>query len=90
METHSNGESAMKQQGRCIVGNLRDVDDFTSDWMSIKIHPAIYYRRQDEFDETLGQTKGLYAELDMGQFIILRFSLKDDVTNFHRNHHACL
>lgn len=80
----------MKQFGKCIVGDLRKVDDFTSDWMSIKIHPAVYYRRQAEFDKTLENMKGLYAELDMGQYILLRFSLKDDITDFHRNHHACL
>jgi len=80
----------MKQLGKCIVGELRKVDDFTSDWMSVKVHPAVYFRRQAEFDETLSKTKGFYAELDMGQYVLLRFSEKDDVTSFHRNHHACL
>lgn len=80
----------MKQQGRCVVGNMREVDDFTSDWMSVRVNPGVYYRRQDEFYSTLDSVKGLYAELDMGQYIVLRFSEKDDVTTFHRNHHACL
>lgn len=80
----------MKQLGKCITGNLRNVEDFTSDWMSVRIHPSIYYRRLDEFQKTLDKTKGFYAELDLGQYILLRFSEKDDVTNFHRNHHTCL
>lgn len=80
----------MKQQGKCIVGDMREVDDFTSDWLSVKVHPAVYYRRQDEFQVTLDAVKGLYAEMDMGQYVLIRFSEKDDVTAFHRNHHACL
>ena len=77
----------MKQKGNCIVGEQRNVDDFTSDWMSIKMHPGTYYRRENEIQKTLDSVKGLYAELDMGQFIVLRFSEKDDVTRFHRDHH---
>jgi len=80
----------MKQLGKCIVGDLRKVDDFTSGWMSVKVHPSVYYRRQEEFTKTLDETKGLYAELDMGQYILLRFAEKNDLTLFHRNHHTCL
>lgn len=80
----------MKQVGKCVVGTLRNVEDFTSEWMSVKIHPAVYYRRMDEFQKTLDSTKGFYAELDFGQYILIRFSEKDDVTKFHRNHHECL
>jgi hypothetical protein len=77
----------MKQQGRCIVGDLRVVDSYTSDWMSIKMHPATFYRRQADIQASLEKIRGLYAELDMGQYILLRFSEKDDVTTFHRHHH---
>jgi hypothetical protein len=77
----------MKQLGKCIIGEHRVVDSYTTDWMSVKLHPTTYYRRQEDIQPTLDNIKGLYAELDMGQYIILRFSDKDDVTAFHRNHH---
>ena len=77
----------MKQLGKYIVGEHRVVDSYTSDWMSIKVHPTTYYRRQDDIQYTLEKIKGLYAELDMGQFVLLRFSEKEDVTTFHRHHH---
>lgn len=80
----------MKQLGKCIVGATHHVDGYTADWMSVKIHPATFYRRHHEIQETLSTIKGLYAEMDMGQFILLRFSEKDDVTKFHRNHHEYL
>jgi hypothetical protein len=51
------------------------------------MHPTTYYRRQEDILPTLEKIKGLYAELDMGQYIILRFSEKDDLTSFHRDHH---
>lgn len=77
----------MKQQGKCIVGDPIQVDNFTADWMSVRIHPTSYYRRQEEILEGLKNSKGLYAELDLGQFIVIRFSEKDDMTAFHRRHH---
>jgi hypothetical protein len=77
----------MKQQGKCIVGDPVQVDSYTADWMSVRIHPTSYYRRQDEILEGLKKTKGLYAELDMGQFVVIRFSEKEDMTAFHRRHH---
>lgn len=77
----------MKQQGKCIVGDPVQVDNYTADWMSVRIHPTSYYRRQDEILEGLKKTKGLYAELDMGQFVVIRFSEKEDMTAFHRRHH---
>lgn len=77
----------MKQQGKCIVGDPIQVDNFTAGWMSVRIHPASYYRRQEEILEGLKSSKGLYAELDLGQFIVIRFSEKDDMTAFHRRHH---
>lgn len=80
----------MKQIGKCIIGDLRNVDDFTADWISVRIHPGVYYRRLVEFQKTLKEVKGMYAELDLGQYVLIRFSEKDDVTNFHRNHHTCL
>lgn len=77
----------MKQQGKCITGNPISVDNYTSGWMSIRMHPTNYYRRQEEITESLKNSKGLYTEIDQGQFIVIRFSEKDDVTAFHRRHH---
>ncbi len=77
----------MKQQGRCIVGNQISVDNYTADWLSVRLHPTTYYRRHDQFQEGLDTVRGLYAELDLGQFVVLRFSDKDDMTAFHRRHH---
>lgn len=77
----------MKQQGKCIIGDPIRVDNFTAGWLFIRIHPSSYYRRQEEFIQGLEQAKGLYAELDLGQFVVIRFSEKDDMTAFHRRHH---
>jgi hypothetical protein len=77
----------MKQKGRCIVGDPIQVDNYTSDWVSVRLHPATFYRRHDEFQEGFKNVKGFYAELDLGQFVIIRFSEKDDMTAFHRMHH---
>lgn len=77
----------MKQDGRCIVGNPISVDSYTADWNSVRLHPATFYRRYDEFQQGLNTVKGLYAEIDLGQFVVIRFSEKDDMTAFHRRHH---
>lgn len=80
----------MKQKGHCIVGDIVSVDSFTSNWLSVKLHPATFYRRMNEFQESFKLVKGLYAELDLGQYVVIRFSEKDDVTAFHRCHHEYL
>lgn len=80
----------MKQIGKCITGDPIRVGGYTADWMSVRMHPTIYYRRQEEIIESLKKTKGLYAEIDQGQFVVIRFSEKDDVTAFHRKHHEYL
>lgn len=77
----------MKQDGKCIVGDPVSVDSYTSHWTSIRLHPAVFYRRHEEFQAGFKDVKGLYAELDMGEFVIIRFSEKEDVTSFHRRHH---
>lgn len=77
----------MKQQGKCITGDPIRVDSFTTGWMSVRMHPTSYYRRQEEIQENLLRSKGLYAEIDQGQFVVIRFAEKDDVTAFHRRHH---
>ena len=80
----------MKQQGKCITGNPIQFDSYTSGCMSVRMHPTSYYRRQEEISESLKKSKGLYAEIDQGQFVVIRFSEKDDVTAFHRKHHEYL
>lgn len=80
----------MKQQGQCIVGDVIKVDDYTSDWMQIQLHPTTFYRRYDQFSAGFDLVKGLYAELDLGSHISVRFTNKEDMTEFHRLHHAYL
>lgn len=80
----------MKQQGKCIIGDQVSVDNFTSDWLSVKIHPSTFYRRQEQIHNGFQNVRGLYAELDLGQYIVIRFSNKDDMTEFHRLHHEYL
>jgi hypothetical protein len=77
----------MKQNGKRIDGDPVTLESYTSDWMSVRMHPTSYYRRREEIIASLGNTKGFYAELDQGQYVIIRFSNKDDVTEFHRIHH---
>lgn len=77
----------MKQLGKCIVGDPVRVDNYTSDWLSVKLHPATFYRRFDEFQEGFKHVNGFYTELDKGQFVVIRFSEKEDVTKFHQMHH---
>ena len=77
----------MKQKGKCITGDPIIVDSYTSDWETVRLHPTIFYRRQDEFQKGLKTVKGLYAEIDMGQFVVIRFSEKADMTAFHKRHH---
>jgi hypothetical protein len=80
----------MKQQGRCLTGDPIRLDSYTADWMTVRLHPTTFYRRLEEFEEGFKKVKGLYAEIDMGQFILIKFSEKDDVTAFHRRHHEYL
>lgn len=77
----------MKQQGRCIVGDPVRVDNYTAGWTSVRVRPATFYRRLDEFQEGFKHVKGLYAEIDQGEFVIVKFSEKEDLTAFHRRHH---
>lgn len=77
----------MKQQGRCIVGDSIRIDSYTSDWAAVRLHPATFYRRFDEFQKGFAAVKGLYVEIDMGQFVIIRFSEKEDMTAFYKRHH---
>ena len=77
----------MKQKGKCITGDPIIVDSYTSDWETVRLHPTTFYRRQDEFQKGFKTVKGFYAEIDMGQFVVIRFSEKADMTAFHKRHH---
>lgn len=76
----------MKQEGKCIVGDSVRLDNYTSDWLSVRIQPETFYRRISEIQTDLKTSKGLYAIIDMGQFVVIRFSDKVDLTAFYRRH----
>lgn len=77
----------MKQIGKCIIGDPIQVNSFTSNWETVRLHPSVFYRRYDDFLDGLKKSKGLHATVDMGQFILIRFLEKDDLTAFYRRHH---
>jgi hypothetical protein len=78
----------MKQIGHFVTGNFSSVDDYTSDWFTVKLHPCTFYRRIEEINITLDNVTGLYTKLDTGNNVVVRFSEKEDLTEFHRIHHA--
>lgn len=77
----------MKQEGKCLVGDPIQLDSYTASWLSVRLHPATFYRRLPQFEEGFKSVRGLYVELDLGDFVDIRFSDKEDLTNFHRMHH---
>ena len=78
----------MKQVGRCLTGDPIRISSYTADWLSVRLHPATFYRRIEDIHNGLDNAKGLYTELDLGQYVLIRFSNKDDLTEFHRLHHS--
>lgn len=77
----------MRQQGRRILGDLCALDDYTSKWISVRMHPATFYSRQHDIRKSLEDIEGHYVEIDMGQYVIFRFSENNDLTTFYRYHH---
>lgn len=77
----------MKKIKNSIVGDPVQVDAYTSKWQEIHLSPEVFYRRYDQFQKSMENLKGLYAEIDMGKLVYIRFSEKDDLTTFHRIHH---
>ena len=77
----------MKILENCVTGDMVPVGSYTKDWYNVHIHPTTFYRKYDEFLKGFKQVKGLYTDLDFGQFISIRFSDKNDLTEFHRMHH---
>jgi len=80
----------MKINGKCVTGDPVLIDRYTSEWMSVRIHPGIFYRRMDLFQNGLDKARGYYAEIDSGPFIYIRFTEKEDLTEFRRMHHEYL
>jgi len=80
----------MKQQGKLIVGDSIRVESYTRHWNQVRLHPSTFYRRLESFEKGFETVKGLYTHIDLGQFISVRFSEKDDLTTFHRLHHEYL
>jgi hypothetical protein len=80
----------MKQLGKRLTGDPVRIERYTTDWLTVRMHPTTFYRRFDEFLEGFNSVKGLYTDIDCGQFILIRFSEKEDLTAFHRRHHAYL
>lgn len=76
----------MKQKGHEIIGDVVKVDSYTCAWDQVKLHPSIFYRRYDEFSKSFRAVKGFYAELDLGQYVSIRFSEKADITKFYEIH----
>ena len=74
----------MKQQGNCITGDPILLENFTSGWHSVKLHPALFYRREDSIKTILKNSRGFYVEIDMGEYVLIKFSEKDDLTEFYR------
>jgi len=77
----------MKQVGKCITGDPIQVNNLTRDWETVRLHPLVFYRRYDDFLDGLKTAKGLHATMDLGQFVLIRFLEKDDLTAFYRRHH---
>ncbi len=87
MDAKNEGVSDMKQKGNTIVGDPLKIDRYTANWLTVNLHPTTFYRHFDKFQKGFSKVKGLYAEVDHGYTICIRFSEKEDVTEFHRLHH---
>jgi hypothetical protein len=90
METFIKGGYKMKTSGRCVVGDTVDLDRYTSDWLSLRIHPVTFYRLLDEIRTTLSTVVGLYTEIDDGDFVWIRFSDRNDLIEFRKVYHEYL
>lgn len=74
----------VKQKGMRIIGDLVRVDDYTSDWASVRLHPTTYYRRLDEIESALCKSRNMYTQMDFGDYILIRFADNDDLTSFYK------
>jgi hypothetical protein len=76
----------MKKQGNFVTGDPVRLDKFTGSWATVKLHPAVFYRRIDQFHDSLNSVRGLYTEIDTGECVMIRFSEKDDLAAFYKTH----
>lgn len=74
----------MKFIDRCLVGETVSVINFTEGWYAVSVHPTTFYRRIDEFHETLKHSRGHYAEIDFGETVQIKFSNHVDMIEFKR------
>jgi len=75
----------LKQVGHKIVGDFVKIDNITKDWSQVAIHPVVYYRKEQRIEEALNAIKGLYAELDTGRDVYIRFQTEEDANTFLEN-----
>lgn len=78
----------MKVVGNLVTGDFARLMNYTAGWHSVKMHPATFYRRRFELETTLSKIKGLWSEIDMGECVLIKFSNKEDVTEFYKKHHS--
>lgn len=76
----------MKRKGNFVTGDPVRVSKYTDHWMTVRLHPAVFYRRIDQFHDSLANSRGLYTEIDTGECVMIRFSDKEDLTAFYRMH----
>lgn len=76
----------MKKLGNFVTGDPVRVVKYTNDWLTVRLHPGVFYRRLDQFHDSLARVKGLYTEIDIGDCVMIRFSDKEDLTAFYRTH----
>jgi len=75
----------MKQYGTCISGDSIQVNNLTKEWIEILLHPATFYRNYDTLRGRLENIKGYYAEIDLGEDILIRFSEDNDAAEFQKS-----
>lgn len=72
----------MRQSGNCIIGDPIKVDNYTANWVNVKLSPFVYYRKQDEICNLLDKCVGPHTELDYGDYVSIRFLEKCDLELF--------
>lgn len=72
----------MKKIKNCIVGEVIKVMDYTEGWYTIQVHPTTFYRRINQIHKSLNSINGLYAEIDYGSCVCIRFSDQSDGEKF--------
>lgn len=80
----------MKKIENCIIGESAKLMDYTNGWYTVHVHPTTYYRRMSQFQNSLSSIDGLYAEIDYGSGVYLRFSNQSDAEKFRLDNHAYL